>query len=305
MKKTLVALLVASAATSVNAAEIYKSDTGSVNFYGQLRTQITFEKDKDATLDAGSSRAGVNAKYSLYPDLDILGKVEFRISNQAGVEDTKWDVRQHYIGFASDMGTFTFGKQIVVADDVYGAEYSYAFGGEGLYPMGAFNSSMIKYELERDAFWLKASYSLPETDSKNPNQELSELFFGTSYKNLSLHAGLGQWEETSGVDINFYEATAEYTFGKTLVGFTYYHIDADVDKNNFNFAGTHQLTDTIKPYAGYEMIKPKSGNDIDNVYLGVEFKPATWFRTYAEYAYYKEQTKDSVSKFAIGARVYW
>ncbi|MGC9421443.1 MAG: porin, partial [Vibrio sp.] len=42
MKKTLVALLVASAATSVNAAEVFKADDVSVDFYGQLRQSVKF-----------------------------------------------------------------------------------------------------------------------------------------------------------------------------------------------------------------------------------------------------------------------
>lgn len=48
MKKTLVALLVASAATSVNAADIYKSDDVTVDFYGQLRQHVEFTNKKDA-----------------------------------------------------------------------------------------------------------------------------------------------------------------------------------------------------------------------------------------------------------------
>ncbi len=65
MKKTLLALAVLAAAGSVNAAEILKSDAGTVDFYGQLRTELKFLEDKDPTIGSGSSRAGVDANYTV------------------------------------------------------------------------------------------------------------------------------------------------------------------------------------------------------------------------------------------------
>ncbi|MBJ7019461.1 porin, partial [Vibrio cholerae] len=83
-------------AGSVNAVEILKSDAGTVDFYGQIRVQADFEEHKDATLNAGSSRAGVKAKYTLEQGVDILGEVEFSIRSQKGTEADKWDVRKHW-----------------------------------------------------------------------------------------------------------------------------------------------------------------------------------------------------------------
>lgn len=311
MKKTLLALAVLAAAGSVNAVEILKSDAGTVDFYGQIRVQADFEEHKDATLNAGSSRAGVKAKYTLEQGVDILGEVEFRISSQNGTEeDTKWDVRKHWLGVGTEYGSLKFGKQSVVADDVYGAEYSYAYGmSDGvLYPMDWLNSSLIKYEFDNDSFWVKASYGLPESDAANPNEELLELYAGTSFGDLNLHAGLGQWEKTAGVETKFYQVTGEYTLGSTLFGVTYSAFDKDGkndDQDAVSLGVTHQLTKTLKPYIGYQMVDIEVGNDTDYGYLGLEYKPASWFLTYAEYGYSKEETKDSENKFAIGARVYW
>ncbi|GHZ29879.1 gram-negative porin family protein [Vibrio cholerae] len=324
MKKTLLALAVLAAAGSVNAVEILKSDAGTVDFYGQIRVQADFEEHKDATLNAGASRAGVKAKYTLEQGVDILGEVEFRISSQNGTEDTKWDVRKHWLGVGTEYGSLKFGKQSVIADDVYGAEYSYVYGmSDGvLYPMDWLNSSLIKYEFTHDSFWVKASYGLPESDAANPNQELLELYAGTSFGDLALHAGVGQWEKTPGDETKFYEVTGEYTLGSTLFGVTYSAFDKDGKNNDqdaVSLGVTHQLTKTLKPYIGYQMVDFEVGNDIckdkagnkveckdtDYGYLGLEYKPASWFLTYAEYGYSKQETKDSENKFAIGARVYW
>lgn len=78
MKKTLLALAVLAAAGSVNAAEILKSDAGTVDFYGQLRTELKFLEDKDPTI-SGSSRAGVDANYTVNDSLALQGKVEFAL----------------------------------------------------------------------------------------------------------------------------------------------------------------------------------------------------------------------------------
>ncbi|TYA05809.1 porin [Vibrio cholerae] len=318
MKKTLLALAVLAAAGSANAVEILKSDAGTVDFYGQIRVQAEFEEHKDTTLDAGSSRAGVKAKYALEQGIDILGEVEFSLASEKTThkdEKATWAVRKHWLGVGTDFGSLKFGKQSVVADDVYGAEYSYVYGqSDGvLYPMAWLNSSLIKYEFTHDSFWVKASYGLREGDQVKkedgktksiPNQELVEFYVGTSFGDLNLHAGVGKSQS----ETTFYQATGEYTLGSTLFGVTYSAFDKDGKNNDqdaVSLGVTHQLTKTLKPYIGYQMVDVEVGNDTDYGYLGLEYKPASWFRTYAEYGYSKQETKDSENKFAIGARVYW
>ncbi|MCG6528141.1 porin, partial [Vibrio parahaemolyticus] len=148
---TLLALAVITAAGSVNAAEIIKSDEGTVNFYGQIRENIKLtDDDNDAAskIDESSSRAGVDASYKISDGLNLVGLVEVGISGD-------WSNRKHYIGVSSDdMGSVVFGKNSPIADDVYGAEYSYVYGGSAyyLYDKDLANTNfwqpnMIKYEL--------------------------------------------------------------------------------------------------------------------------------------------------------------
>ncbi|MCV5276935.1 hypothetical protein OFC49_40015, partial [Escherichia coli] len=75
MKKTLLALAVVASATSVNAAEVFKSEEGSVDFYGQLRPTLLFTEKTDHTaeLNTSSSRTGVNAVYVVDESLKVLG----------------------------------------------------------------------------------------------------------------------------------------------------------------------------------------------------------------------------------------
>ncbi|MFD2015356.1 porin [Vibrio olivae] len=108
MKKTLLAMVVAAtAAGSVNAAELLKTDAASVDFYGQLREAI-YASDNDDTgpsVDNGSSRAGISASYEISEGLDLVGKVEFYVRGDMST-------RKHYIGVSSDTyGSVVFGKQ--------------------------------------------------------------------------------------------------------------------------------------------------------------------------------------------------
>ncbi|MBC5850695.1 porin [Vibrio metschnikovii] len=328
MKKTLVALLVASAATSVNAADIYKSDDVTVDFYGQLRQHVEFTNKKDANgnsvdpkIDQGSSRVGVNLTYkALEEGLDVVAKVEYRV-------DESWSLRQHYIGMSSEYGVMTYGKHIPIYDDAYGAEYSYHYGlapyisgfrkadgkADGGFEGNFWQSSAIKYQLALDNSWVKAQYNLAEN---NANAELFELFAGTTYDSWALHiGGASMTDKVDGknVESTYFEATAEYLLGKGKVGFTYAYnedknklTDAKVKSNGFHLGAKYEVAPKTSLYGGAQFIDGKNdAADITNLYLGAEYMFAKWARTYVEYGFNDTDNEKNVSSLAIGARVYW
>ena len=354
MKKTLLALAVMTAAGSVSAAEIFKTDEGSVDFYGQLRTELKISDDKveyeyndvtdmfdgtakegKTTLGAGSSRAGVDAKYALNDDLDIIGKVEF------SVKEDEMKIRQHILGFAGDFGSVKIGQQWTIADDIYGADYSYFYGGSALgYAQlnGAAHDSMIKYNYDADNFFVAANYGLDESQS---NQEVTEIFVGGSAGDLSGHVGFGQTTDETGADKvedTYYQATVEYSFGKAGIGFTYYNTEIKnsehkVTIDGISLAGTYAWADNATAYAGYEYTDQDTGNisvtgdfgkeDTSTViYVGTDFHFNSWSRIYVEAAYQDGRTLGFTNKesdsfvneptivdgalaFATGVRVYW
>ncbi|MEZ8734139.1 MULTISPECIES: porin [unclassified Vibrio] len=354
MKKTLLALAVMTAAGSVSAAEIFKTDEGSVDFYGQLRTELKISddtkeyaydqgtdmfvgtvKEGKTTIGAGSSRAGVDAKYALNDDLDIIGKVEFSTSSG------EMKIRQHILGFAGDFGSIKIGQQWTVADDIYGADYSYFYGGSALgYSQlnGALHDSLIKYNYNSDNFFVAANYGLDENDS---NQELAEIFVGGSAGDLSGHVGFGQTTDETGADKvedTYYQATVEYSFGKAGIGFTYYNTEIKnsehkVTIDGISLAGTYAWADNATAYAGYEYTDQDTGNisvvgefgeeDTSTViYVGTDYHFNSWSRIYVEAAYLDGRTlgftnkesdsfvneptiADGALAFATGVRVYW
>lgn len=330
MKKTLLAIAIPAAllATSAQAVELYKTDMGSVDFYGQMRTEAKFLDDKDATLGAGSSRAGVNASYVVNDSVSVFGTFEFGLSGNGGDLQS----RLHYAGVEGDFGKLSFGKQWTISDDIYGAEYSYFFGGSALFYgqlSDAEHSSLIKYNLEMESFWLAANIGLPEDDT---NQELAEIFVGTSFGDLNLHAGYGVNEDNVdlGVKNTYFEATAEYSVGKALLGFTYYNGelslvdgDAEIKSNGYSFGATYALTDQIGLLAGLELVTQDRDalDDSTNFFLGADYQINNWSKIYAEYGYadgdtlgfnnkasgntVKLASADQEHNFAVGFRVYW
>ncbi|GLT15835.1 porin [Vibrio algivorus] len=343
MKKSLLALAVSAAAFTgaASAAEILKTDEASVDFYGQLRTEMRFldKDDYSADLSTGSSRVGVDAKYNVTDSFGVLGLVEVGVpSNDDGNDVT---VRRHLIGFATDFGTVQFGRDWTTSDDLGGTDYSYFFGGTGnLYGQlnGALAESQIKYSLDLDNWWVKATYGLNDDST---NQDLAEGFVGASFGAFSFHAGGGYNRNheygasaTRSIDVSstYYEATGVFDVTDALqLSATYYgsqidveNTDFDVDQNAISVGGYWTFVEKTSLYAGYEYVKQDAGDygdeDGNNAFVGVEYKFASWARVFAEVGYADgatlgfvdendnlvgPTTADSETNFGLGARVYW
>lgn len=341
MKKTLLALAVISAASSVNAAEVFKSDEGSVDFYGQLRPVLLFTEssDHEAELNTSSSRMGVNGVYVVNDGLKILGEVEVGVAlgdnYSAGADSSERDddtvfVRRHIFGFdMGDYGVVRIGKEGTWADDIYFADYSYFFGGfagETGYGHKWNNDSQIKYAYTADNFWVKAGYAFGEKDS---NEEIREVFAGTTFGDLAVHAGVMSTankisETNTDTDTLSFEVTGEYALGEHTIGLSYYHASEDdnidnatVDSDYIALSAMFAVADKTTLYGGYEYLMQDSDAagtvdaDASVAYVGVEYKFSKWARVFAEAGYTFEGTEldntdtDDASNFGLGARFYW
>ena len=335
MKKTLLALAVLAAAGSVNAAEIVKNDSGSVNFYGQIRESLTYTHSNDESkteANTQSSRAGINASWKLTDDLNLIGKSEFGITGSM-------KGRQNWIGVSSDeYGSVYVGRTALLADDVYGAEYSWAFGiaDKALYDTDLANDyywqeNAINYDLIKDNYFVRAQYNLAEKDSA---AKQASIFVGSTMGDLSFHSGIVYFEnnttttsqEADATNGNVVtetstkndteslstEVTVEYSLDALTLGATYAHINrtegnTDNNSNGYNLGAMYKLSDATTVYGGYQYVEmqDKSNADIQNSYVGVSYRPVTWALTYVEYGYNDTESKDAVNALAVGARVYW
>lgn len=346
MKKSLLSLAIAATAVagSVNAAEIYNQDGGSVDFYGQLRTEMRFDdsNDHNGDLTTGSSRIGVNGVYAISDNFDALATIELGVPANKSNDVT---VRRHMVGFATELGTIQFGRDWTTSDDLGGTDYSYMYGGSGnLYSQlnGALHDSQIKYSLDLDNWWVKATYGF--NDNTSQNSDLAEAFVGATYGDLSFHVGGGYnrnhafdvaGANTMDVSNTYYEATVIYDVLNNLqLSGTYYGSQlknndgaGKVDQNAISVGGYWTFIEKTSLYGGYEFVTQDATdayNDADedgtNIFVGLEYKFSSWARVFAEGSYsdgttlgfvdndqepVAAQKVDDSFNFGLGARFYW
>ncbi len=329
MKKTLLALAIAAtAASSVNAAQIVKTDTGSIDFYGQLRQYIYSGDDyKNFDLKSSSSRAGVDLAYHLTPMTDFVGNFEFNINDTDAFTN-----RYHYVGISNaDYGTLLVGKQETIFDDIWGVENSYNNGGSSVLPesnggIDWIEQAMVKYKYESDAGWAQASYAHDNSDS---NIQMTEIYGGTSFDDISVYGGMGYADNGTGIytgDSNdettmagkylyHFMGTVAYDNGTYGVGVTYWYMDVkdklgqdvDVDSQSIAIAGNYNLNEKSSVYGTYEMIQDYAGDGLDfnELNVGADYRFSAAFRVFGEVAFIDDDDAGSSNLYTLGARFYW
>ncbi|MDV2857403.1 porin [Oceanimonas sp. CAM02] len=115
MKKTILALTIpALFATSASAVTVYSDEGAKVDIYGRIQYEAgEISKSDEKFGGEGEARLGINAKYNLNQDVDLIGKLEWQVTaesdNATGSDDI--DARYAYLGFRfQDTTELTFGK---------------------------------------------------------------------------------------------------------------------------------------------------------------------------------------------------
>ncbi|PSJ48335.1 porin [Zobellella taiwanensis] len=115
MKKTILALTIpALFATSASAVTVYSDDSSAVDVYGRIQYEAGEIRKSDEKFGGeGEARLGINAKYNLNQDVDLIGKLEWQVTaesdNATGSDSI--DARYAYLGFRfQDTTELTFGK---------------------------------------------------------------------------------------------------------------------------------------------------------------------------------------------------
>ncbi|WP_407334306.1 porin [Enterovibrio sp. 27052020O] len=265
-------------AGNVSAYEVLSTEEGSVEVFGQLRAKLEKKEDKDIKLDDGSSRAGVAAQYKVTEDFDVLAALEYSLASE-------FKNRYSYIGATGDWGTVKIGKQYLTADDLFGVDNSYFYGGSHVVQgkiSGGKHDSAVRYTYENEAFYVDASYAFSEDDT---NPEVFELFGRVNVAGFDVTAGVSRaeqghgsfkvykkddagkvtedlkYEVTSGALEDLYTSIwVERSFGDLYVGVQYgvSNIESDVsdlelDSTGYAVALSYALSEKSSVYGGYEV----------------------------------------------------
>ncbi|WP_028021757.1 porin [Enterovibrio calviensis] len=334
MKKTILAVAIPAVllAGNVSAFEAYSGDAGSVEVYGQLRATLSKSPDKDITLNDGSSRAGVNALYTVTDDVDVFARLEYSISYDKDAMAN----RLGYFGFTGDFGKVILGKQYLTADDLWGVDNSYWFGGSHIVQgtvSGGKHDSAVRYILDTDFATFDASYGLAEDGAA---AQVAELFVSKDIAGFSVTAGVSSAEQEHGafdykvdetqtvnvkagaVDDLYYTLWADRSFGDLNVGVQFASsamesdaLAVDIDRQGYTLALNYALSAKSDVYGGYELTEIEAradqvglaeNDDYTNVYVGAVHRFNSYFRLWAEAAYsdgvtlgYKNNKNDGFS----------
>ena len=136
MKKTLVALVVATAAASASATTVYNNEGTTVDVGGRLDVVLgKFNDNERADLRNNESRIEFKAQHDLGNGLKALAFTRLRF-NDGG---DRWDTQSSFnniktnklwLGFeAENIGRLTFGKQDTNGDAIQINDNAYIFGG--------------------------------------------------------------------------------------------------------------------------------------------------------------------------------
>lgn len=129
MKKTLLALAVAAIATSAHATVVYDKDGAKVDLYGRVALEVIKAQDKRTDVVDRGSRLGVRAFQEIGGGYEALASAEIRFSSLDNFGD---NIRaQRVFGGVrhKDIGSLTFGRQLVLGDHIPKANYTKEMGG--------------------------------------------------------------------------------------------------------------------------------------------------------------------------------
>ncbi|HBO37149.1 MAG TPA: porin [Pasteurellaceae bacterium] len=207
MKKTLLALAVtAFAASSANATVIYKKDGTTIDLDGRAHFELMNEKNptlqstKRTDLKDRGTRLRVRAYQEIGGGFSALGGVELRFSDNETI-GSNFRTHRLFAGITNpDIGTLTFGRQLVLGDHIPKANYTYEWGGNVLF----------------DAHKKSAAFM---SKSMNGVRLATDYYFGNSNKhsgNNTLSSGSSVWDEGQGFGVGaFYDGS----FGDFTVRF--------------------------------------------------------------------------------------
>lgn len=129
MKKTLLALAVAAmAASGANATVIYDKDGAKVDLYGRVALEVIKAENKRTDVADKGSRLGVRAFQEIGNGYEALASAELRFSKTGFGDDIR---AQRVFGGVrhNDIGSLTFGRQLVLGDHIPKANYTKEMGG--------------------------------------------------------------------------------------------------------------------------------------------------------------------------------
>lgn len=348
MKKTLVALALTAFAASASATVVYDADGTKVDFWGSLRLIVDNQTSKtdgkkdagedngDTKLRNGGTRFGVKVNHALNDNgFYALGALQVRLkgNQDAGFGDLY--AHQAYVGLGQkEYGQLTFGKQLVIADDV-GLANDYAYGLLNDY-VPTSSTSAIRYDYNGiEGLTLSANYNFSQNQENN-GKALDKAIkngygFGAIYEvnNWIFQGAYGRThyktDSEDKIRANAFDAAVGYNINDAVLvgvdgGYQIEKTGSDKDKSFYVGPMVKvQVTDKSSIYGNYKYAQTKyegGSKDKEHGFLvGTDYKFHKNVVAFVEGAYVKGRSYDAQGNHSsaktteqaigVGLRVNW
>lgn len=194
MKKTLLALAVATFATSASAETIFEKEGTKVDFSGSIRVILDNQTTKEngetvrdgnnghSNLRNNGTRFGLNITHALNDNgYYALGNLQARLKDDSSAGFGTLYAHQAFVGLGkTGYGQMTFGKQAVIADDV-GLANDYEYGLLSDYvPTSSTNA--IRYDYTAiEGLTLSANYNFGQKAEEDGTELDTEIKNGYAF----------------------------------------------------------------------------------------------------------------------------
>ncbi|GDY25217.1 porin [Agarivorans sp. Toyoura001] len=302
MKKlTLIAIAVAAASGSANAAKVYEDEKHAVDLYGRIYAGYTAGDDAGKSDNFGADqyvRFGAKVKSMIGASNYALGRYELQMENNGEGDNTSaTKARLAYAGFGGDFGEVTFGRNygaLELVADWTDSSYVNPYGNSAI---GISSSreegigrsdSVLKYAGEFSGFDIHASYKFNDNQKMedadgNQTVDADNSAYGIALAytfdfGLGLGAGYniannGEAKDSKlallGVnyDANGVYAAANYSMGENNKAFKLHGSDAKNEHTGYELVAGYKFTKTFRAQAMWNKaeVEPQGGAKYDNV----------------------------------------
>ena len=287
MKKQLtLTALAAMVLSSLSVAQAQQQSTSddTTTLYGRIGYGVSTNNKKDENgrkrktvvdLKNNGVRLGIKGTEGLASGLQAIYKLEFGYDTDT-FNGAQKEIRQAWVGLASDFGTLTFGKQDNLRDDFFGRADEFVEVSGSMYT-NTRNAKLVKYVTSQQfaddygvtiglAGVLDGSNTYPDSGRSTPTSDSRNFSTG--------------------------QAAIQYTWNGISIASTYTSTDGDADLNGnpTNKNGTQEAVTASLSY----------GNpDDQGLYAGFDYEHASSRRNY--YALLAQYRLDDTNTFRIGA----
>lgn len=295
MKKTLLALVVAAvAASSANATVIYEKDGTKIDLDGRLHFELLNQKDKRTDLVDVGSRVRVRAFQDIGGGFTAFGGAELRFSKTDG-SSSSWgaDFRTHrlFAGFShKDVGSLSFGSQLVLGDHIPKANYTQDLGGnvflDGHKKAAHFMSASFQGLRIAADYYFGNSNKNTSTGNSDGATKWNEgqgyglgLFYDRKWDKFTFRFGSGFTEITQSTDGT---KANEFKLKRAGVGFD---VKYDIVTFGLDWAHGKASKNAESANIGFQKIANAKGpfNQVDRFLVGLKFDVTKQNTVYAQY----------------------